>query len=370
MRLIITILSVLLVFATSCNTKEEPKNYIGNAVFYAAGNMDNSAFVMEAGNNNFIMETSNGSDTLNIKTFTGTLAKNCNSCTEKLSIIFRNYEIGSSANWQADSVFKVGKWYSFYKDILPPSGYKVIFKNESVGIGNVDYKWDFGGGFGNLSESPEFVFNSEGMKSIKLSANFKDANCNSKIENPIYINPSNLNGYIDFTYTNIGNNVFRCVVQNADSNTHRFIWHYLDSTNSNPKGIIFELPAFSNEGVYQVDLLAINKATNDTFKVTKNLATAANTNCSANFSYSITPVRDTLQFNKIIVDYTSASGVKYSSRNIEQFTGFLVNEITNYKDIVPGKKTIKVKVQFTCKVSDGINTIELKDVNAVFAFSY
>jgi hypothetical protein len=38
--------------------------------------------------------------------------------------------------------------------------------------------------------------------------------------------------------------------------------------------------------------------------------------------------------------------------------------------MVPGKKTIKVKVLFTCKVSDGVNIIELKDVNAVFAFSY
>lgn len=370
MRLTIKILIVSLVFIVSCNTKEEPKTYIGNAVFYATGNINNNAFVLEAGNNNFIMETNDEYDTLNIKQYTGSLVKNCNSCNEKLSITFRNYEIGSSANWQVDSVFKVNTWYSFYKDILPPSGYKVIFKNESVGIGNVDYKWDFGGGFGNLFANPEFVFNSEGMKNIKLSANFNDANCTSKIENPIYINPNNLNAYIDYKYTNIGNNVFRCEVLNADSNTHRFVWQYLNQTNSNPKGKIFELPAFSNEGVYKVDLLAINKATNDTFIVSKNLATAANTDCSANFSYSIVPVRDTLQFNKIIVDYTSPNGTKYSSRNIEQFTGFYVNEVSSYKEMVPGKKTIKVKVLFTCKVSDGVNIIELKDINAVFAFSF
>ncbi len=316
------------------------------------------------------METSNSSDTLNIKTYTGSLVKNCNSCNEKLSITFRNYEIGSSNNWLADSVFKINKGYSFYKDELPPSGFKVIFKNESTGLGNVDYTWDFGGGFGSLSDNPEFIFNNEGKKTIKLSANFKDANCNSKIENPIYINPNNLNSFIDYKYTHIGNNVFRCEVINADSNTHKFVWQYLDSTNSNPKGKIFELPAFSREGVFKVDLLAINKLTKDTTVVSKNIATASNTDCSSNFSYSIQPIRDTLQFNKVIIDYTSPTGVLYSSRYLEQFTGFVINGITNYKDMVTGKKTIKVKVNFSCKVSNGIDIIDLKDVSATFAFSY
>jgi hypothetical protein len=370
MRLITIILFFSFILATSCSTKEEPKNYIGNAEFYATGNIENKSFTLEAGNNDFIMETSNEFDTLNIKTFRGTLVKNCNLCSEKLSITYRNYEIGHSSNWNVDSVFKVNKGYSFYKDKLPPSGYKVIFKNESVGIGNVDYKWDFGSGFGNLSKNPEFVFNNEGMKTIKLSANFKDVNCSSNIESPIYINSNNLNSYIDYKYTNIGNNVFRCEVLNADSNTHRFVWQYLNQTNSNPKGKFFELPAFSNEGVFKVDLLAINKTSNDTFKVSKNLATSSNTDCSSNFSYNIIPIRDTLQLNKIIIDYTNPSGIKYSSRYLEQFTGFVVSEIYNYKDIVPGKKTIKVKAKFTCKVSDGINIIDLKDIIAVFAFSY
>ncbi len=370
MRSIIYFVISIAVLATSCKTKEDPIGYIGTAEFYATGTINNKPVLIEAGNNNFVMQTENGKDSLNINTYTGSLVSTCQNCNEKLSITIRNFEIGNSSNWLLDSVFKQGNIYNYYRAVLPPSAYKVIFKNESVGLGNVEYKWDFGGGFGSLSTNPEFTFKTEGKKNIKLTANYKDVNCTSNIETPIYINGNNLNGYIDYTYQNIGNNVFRCHVINADSSTHKFVWQYLNQTNSFPKGNDFELPAFANEGAYKVDLLAINKATNDTTFVSKNLATAANTNCVSNFSFSLKPVRDTLQFNKVIVDYTAPDGTVYSSKYLEQFTGFIIQEITNYKDMVTGKKTIKVKVLFTCNVSNGTTTIELKDINAVFAFSY
>lgn len=370
MRIFIYFITCFTILVTSCKTKEDPLGYVGTADFYANGTIDNKPLLMEAGNNNFIMQTGNGMDSLYINTFISSLVNTCANCNEKLSITIRNYEVGNNSNWVLDSVFKPGNIYNFYKDALPPSAYKVIFKNESSGLGNVSYKWDFGDGFGSLSSNPDFEFKTEGKKNIKLIADYKDVGCVSTIETPIYINGNNLNGYIDYTYQDIGNNVFRCRVINADSSTHKFVWQYLNQTNSFPKGNDFELPAFANQGVFKVDLLAINKASNDTTFVTKNIATAFNTNCVSNFSYSIMPVRDTLQFNKIIVDYTSPDGTFYSSRYLEQFTGFVIKEIANYKDMVTGKKTIKVKVLFTCKVSNGTKTIDLKDINGVFAFSY
>jgi hypothetical protein len=367
---IFKIFVAIIVIISSCKVKQDPIGYIGNAEFYASGTKNNSSFLFEAGNNNFVMQTVNSIDSLNVKTYTGTIKKNCSNCNEKLSITFRNYEIGNSSNWVADSLFKEFYFYNYFNEILPPSGYKVVFTNKSIGLGKVDYKWDFGGGFGSLSENPVFVFNSDGKKNIQLQADFKDANCKSLISNPIYINPNNLNNYIDYDYTNIGSNVFRCTVKNADSSTHKFVWQYLNQTNSFPKGNTFELPAISIEGVHKVDLLAINKATNDTTIVSKNLATSANTDCSSNFEYSISPIRDTLQLKKVLIEYVNENGSIYSSKNFEQFTGFVIKEIENYKDIVPGKKTIKVKILFSCKLSDGVNIIDLKDIDAVFAFSY
>lgn len=370
MRSIIYFIISFAIITTGCKTNEDPIGYIGTAEFYAKGIINNKSVLIEAGNNNFIMQTDNGKDSLNINTYTGSLVSTCANCKEKLSITVRNFEIGNTSNWLLDSVFKQGIIYSYYKDELPPSAYKIVLKNESKGVGNVDYKWDFGDGFGSLSTDPEFIFKTDGKKNIKLTADFKDVNCSSTIETPVYIDGNNLNGYIDYTYQNIGNNVFRCNVINADSSTHKFVWQYLNQTNSFPKGNYFDLPAFANEGVYKVDLLAINKSTNDTTLVSKNLATAANTYCVSNFSYSLIPIRDTLQFNKVIIDYTAPDGTYYSSKYLEQFTGFVIQEITNYKDMVTGKKTIKVKVLFTCNVSNGTTTIELKDINAVFAFSY
>jgi hypothetical protein len=370
MRLITYIIAYFAILATGCKSKEDPIGYIGKADFYAVGTIDNKPLLIEAGNNNFIMQTENGKDSLYINAFTGSLINNCANCNEKLSITIRNYEVGTSQNWMVDSVFKIGYIYNFYRDVLPPSAYRVFFKNESVGIGNVDYKWDFGDGFGSLSNNPEFIFRTDGKKNIKLIVDFKDVSCISTIETPIYINGNNLNGYIDYTYKDMGNNVFKCHVVNADSSTHKFVWRYLNQTNSFPKGNDFELPAFTNQGVFKVDLLAINKATDDTTFVSKNIATAANTNCVSNFSFSLKPVRDTLQLNKIIVDYTAPDGTFYSSKYLEQFTGFVIKEIINYKDMVSNKKTIKVKVLFTCNVSNGTKIIELKDITSVFAFSY
>lgn len=370
MRKILTLITFFVVFTMSCKTNEDPIGYIGNAEFFASGKINNQPFLMEAGNNNFVMETSNSKDTLNINYYTGTLKNTCNNCNENLSISIRNYEVGNSANWQVDSVFRNDRILQFFKEILPPSSFRVIFKNESKGLGNVDYTWDFGNGFGSLSENPSFVFTNQGKQNITLLANYKDVNCNSNIQNPIYINPNDLNNNINFTYQNIGNNIFRCTVINADSNTHRFVWKYQNQTTSFPVGKTFDLPAYTLEGVYKVDLLAINKTNNDTVFVSKNLATLATTDCSANFSYTIQPVRDTLQLNKVIVDYTDKNGVLYSSKNIEQFTAFVIQEVSNYKNPQSGKKTVKVKVLFTCKVSNGAQTLELNNVNGIFAFSY
>ncbi len=226
----------------------------------------------------------------------------------------------------------------------------------------------FGGGFGSKSENPNFIFNNEGKKEIKLKVDY--SGCQTDLESPVYIDNTKLNKAIDYSYKNIGSNVFECTVINADSNTHKFIWRYLNQINSKPISKTIELPAFIAEGVYKVELLAINKATNDTTFVSKNIATAATTKCSANFSYSIVPLQDTLQLSKVIVEYTDKNGVKYSSKHNEQFTGFVIQEITNFKNTATGEKTIKVKLSFSCQLSDGVRKIELKDVNAVLGFSY
>ncbi len=368
MRKILYIIAAITILTSACKTVDEPVNYIGKAEFYVSATANNSPLLFEAGNNNMVMKTENTVDSLNIKQFTGTIAKTCANCTEKLSITFRNYQVGNNSNWSIDSLYKIGKAFLFYNEKLPPISYRVVFNNQSRGDGTPDYTWDFGGGFGSKLENPNFIFKSEGKQNISLNVDY--TGCVTNIESPIYIDANNLNNYIDYTYTNKGSNVFKCEVLNADSSTHKFIWKYLNEINSEPKGKIFELPAFETEGVYQVDLLAINKTTNDTTIVSKNIATAATNKCSANFSYNIVPVRDTLQLEKVIVEYTDKNGITYSSKYNEQFTGFFIDEISNYKNNATGQKTVKMKIKFTCRLTDGVNNIELKDVEAVFAFAY
>lgn len=367
-RNILYTLALLINLISACKKNEEPKSYIGTAEFYVKAKLNNSPLLFEAGNDGRVMITENKTDSLNIKEFTGTIGQTCNSCNEKISITFRNYEQASSSLWRIDSLYRTNTNYKFYHDKLAPVGYRVVFNNLSSGIGTAYYTWDFGGGFGSKSENPNFIFNTEGKKDIKLKVDY--SGCLTDLESPVYIDNTKLNKAIDFTYKNKGFNVFECTVINADTNTHRFVWRYLNKIESKPSDRTIELPAFVSEGVYKVDLLAINKQTNDTTFVSKNIATAATTKCSANFSYSIVPVRDTLQLSKVIVEYTDKNGVKYSSKYNEQFTGFSIQEISNYKNTATGQKTIKVKLSFSCQLSDGIRTIELKDVNAVLGFAY
>jgi hypothetical protein len=361
----------VILFLGSCVKKEEPVSQIGNALFYVSGEIDGAKLFIEAGNNNAVLESHIYTDSLNVKEFSSQLKFNCTDCKEKLSIVFRNFEVGNASSIDPDSIFKKEVPYAFYRNSIPPVGFRLELKNESNGIGNVKYLWDFGGGFGSLSLNPSFVFNSEGKKLIKLKAEYTDMGCVSDIENPVYINSAKLNDYIDFDYVLLPNNIFRCTVKNADSTTHRFVWRYLNNTlNSFPIGNTFELPAFVNEGVYKVDLLAIEKATNDTIFVSKNIATKNNVSCNANFSYKLVPVRDTLQLKTIKVSYTNKQGELFVSENIDQFGGFKVVETTNYIDAITNKKALKVKIIFNCKVYNGIRSLELTNMTAVLAFEY
>jgi hypothetical protein len=94
--------------------------------------------------------------------------------------------------------------------------------------------------------------------------------------------------------------------------------------------------------------------------------------CDANFTAVFTPIPNKNALSKITLLAKDPSGKIHSSNEIQQMSDskFQIVSVEDYKNNQDGHKTKKIKINFSCVLKDGTNTINIKNGEAVIAVAY
>lgn len=356
----------VLILLASCQPKEEPEDVLINTgpVFYAKGLADGKMINLEAGINNYYMDASTQTDTSGLFIFSGNLQnKDCNTCGPSLKFILRNYTAGSS--YSIDSALKTQRYDFYDKSVRYKTYYDAVFISQSAGNGSNTPLWDLGNGETFGGNEWRRRFKEPATYDITHSNSFS-AGCNSSITQRVTI-PSESNGYfIDFNINYVDDSTVLFNTMPVDE-TMDISWDFGDGKVST--GAITK-HTYETPGTYKVCML-VDKDSGDV-SYCKNVNTSNFTACLSNFSYRVITINDYLQFSNISVEWRDETGKLYTSAQAKQNASsvFDIVEKSGYELNSKGEPTIKVKVKFTCQVSDGSTTIELRDVEAVIAVAY
>ncbi|MES2691344.1 MAG: PKD domain-containing protein [Bacteroidota bacterium] len=357
--------SILIVLA-SCQPKEEPGDIVSNTgpVFYAKGLANGTMFDLQAGTGNYYMEASAQTDTGGLLVFSGNLKnKDCSTCGPSLKFTVRNYT--ANASYSIDSALKPQRYDYYDRTVLYKTFYDAVFISQSVGSGTNTSVWDLGNGETFSGNELRKRFKEPAVYDVTHSNSFS-AGCNSSITQQVHI-PSANNGYfIDFNINYVDDTTVLFNTLPVDE-TAGVSWDFGDGHTG--VGTISK-HSYDTPGTYRVCML-IDKDSGD-IRHCKNVNTRTFTACLSNFSYQVTTVNDYLQFSNVGVEWRDESGKLYTSAQAKQTASSVFNiiEKSGYEINQKGERTVKVKVKFTCQVSDGTSTIELRDIEAVIALAY
>ncbi|MES2558894.1 MAG: PKD domain-containing protein [Bacteroidota bacterium] len=348
----------------SCKEKDTPVEDAGIPVFSISGTANNAPVSISAGVNNFYMSTAFDKTTNNLYIFKGELKRNnCIGCGPALSISFRNYT--TSAAFTIDSSITTGDYPYFDQRNPIETYYRLHCYSSASGIGAPAISWDFGNNRFSTDPNPVLTFPVAGVYPITCTAVFP-ASCFSELKQPVHLTPSRVGKTTDFTvnYPDTHTLLFNSIPVDPNALVS---WDFGDGKTA--QGAIVK-HSYSTGAMYKVCMQYI-KGT-DTMSLCKNVNTLDITKCKANFSFLSAFIIDSLHLSHVVVEWKDANGILYSSGNTTQTTAsnFKVMEVGEYERNELGQKTRKIKVLFTCSVSDGTNTLELKNVSGTFAVAY
>lgn len=359
---------VLLVSASmvlsNCKPKEEPKDEIGNPVFRVEGSIDGAPLNVAAGFDNYFMFTSFSQDQFGVYQFVGNLSKqNCQQCAGSFKITIRNYMKQQPGD--ADSIDLPGEYPYFNNQQLIEQYYELACRANPYGDGVASVSWDFGNGKFSTAYNPTARFYKEGIYPIFCSSVFPNG-CFSVLSQPIYLTPTRVGKTIDFNLNHIDSQtvLLNSIPVNRQAQVK---WDFGDGNTAN--GSIVN-HAYANKGLYKVCMEYITGT--DTVQFCKNVNTRNFTDCKSNFYFDSKFVSDSLQYSKVTVEWTGGDGTVYSSANTEQPSSsvFTIFEATDYTPNNAGNKTRKYRFNLNCKASNGISTLDLKNINGWFGYAY
>lgn len=358
---------LLIVFVLAgCTPNEEPvEQVVGAPVFYMKGTINGRTINLLAGVNNYAMKTVYETDSSGVVVFGGVLTDTTCADCPALSIAVRNYTGQSS--FKIDSAFYEGM-YDFYNRIaLQRTYYEASFIAESDSNAAAGYDWLFGNGLSAKGKESGVRYRSSGTYQVTLTGLRSSDQCSNQITQTVKV-PSLFNDqYAGINVNKTGNMTLLFnsipVDQGAD-----ITWDFGDGTTG--RGAIVS-HTFDSPQVYQVCMTFRKDSNSATYCSKVNLGDPM-VACVSNFKYKVKTVIDPLQLSGVVVEWKDEAGKLYSSSGVAQpdYMQFEVLERSEYIPVTGQGKTVKVKMRFSCRVSDGINTLDLEGMEATWAFRY
>ena len=370
-RLLIICISCFLIQVLSCkkNEPETPNDEV-NPVFFVNGIINGSSVNIQAGIDDYYMYSSNSVNTSNLHSFTGTLKKvNCSNCNQ-LSIQLNDNRMGVTvSSTHLDSLLNEGMHYHF--DSLSTIGYFLFNAQPEQNATPSSYFWDFGDSTTSTEKNPTHVFYGTGNYTVCNTITY-DNGCSNTTCNEVKANFYDCYAFIDYSFVNDSCFLKGIVLGDSSANPVTFDWNFGDTGSLNDSSH-FQNPVhiFSSPGIYTVTMKTANAA-GCNYTITRQIKTPSfNGSCTAYYSYE-KRLTTNVDYSVVKITWTDESGSVYSTNNAKQPADsyFKIVSIENYEANEKGEPTKKINARVKCKLSNGMKSIDMNNVNVVFAISY
>jgi len=340
----------------ACKKKDIPEVEDGAPVFLMESNINGNAVNITAGKDQYYMFTSHNSDALGINVMSGKLSnQQCENCNHAFTISYRDnqYRNNLIINNIAD-VLKTGN-YNFYNGVDTTAvstllGTVINFTAYAPSGTNYTYNWNFGDGSTSNLANPTHQYTEPADYNVCLTVS--SAGYPSKtICNTI---PMDTMCRFQFNHSASQNFVSFYTIGNSSS----YVWNFGDATATSTTGLSTS-HTYSQAGIYRVTLKDTLSGLNCNNIFEKDLL-VGNFNgneiaAGFNYNYSTIPPVNPLPtdsgFAKVVINYTSPNGSKYSTYNAfdahnQISNSFVVNKATPYQNNSAGQKTYKMEGSF------------------------
>ncbi|MES2689722.1 MAG: PKD domain-containing protein [Bacteroidota bacterium] len=342
-----------------CKNIEVPFTSAGTPVFIATGLIDNKPFTIEAGKQEYYMQTSYRTDSLNVMEFSGELKRKCTGCNEALGITIRNYRQGNT--FVADSSLPASV-YPFLQP-SPVGSYTVRFTNYSTGLSGSSYLWSFGDGTTSTDESPVKTYMMPGIYKVKLNVRFGDGS-ESEIAYSVKLSPVLGSKNYCGIYSQSFPTATTCTWETNPTATLT-VWDFGDGSASAQGNNVTH--TYNTAGLYVVSLLQYIH--NDTIEYRMNIKTAGVQGNMANFIQSTQVNTGSINhFSEVNITWTDEHGKTYSSKNAKQDSRSSFRILsTTYELNEQAEPVCKFTFETDCLLSDGNSTIRMAGMKGTFA---
>ncbi len=336
-------------------------------VFYFNGTIQGQHQSIQAGINNYYMFSSFVLDSPSVTSYTGYLKnRSCSigNCPGSIRITIRN------AVQRNFAIADTALYNGYYPYAAGGNGGAVAnnvqFSDTIVNGVALNYHWSFGDGGTSTLHNPNHTFAQPGIYPVTLNITDTTGSV-CTITNNWPIGPCGNAFVARFRAVTTGDT---CVITDMSQGVHpiNYLWNYGDGTTSAgpPTG-----HSYPTNGVYKITATETD-ATGYSAIFNYNVACAPTRHSAINYTISSSPVANMNNLGTIIVEWTDANGIDYSTSNITQPSGssFQILSVDNYQFNENGQATQKIHAKISCLLSSGSSNVTITDGDVVFAIAH
>ncbi|HXB14023.1 MAG TPA: hypothetical protein VNZ45_18680 [Bacteroidia bacterium] len=371
----ILLLIGFLVLAIACKKNEYSNTSTTNQpVFYFKGTINNAPVNIQAGVNNYNMNTSYSKDSNGVYDYMGlfTIPGSPSNCPNSLELYIKDYRQYSVSNpTTIDSLITPG-YFDYATPAGEPTGFYVTllyFFNHVV----IDTNWNFGDG--QTGKVRIHYYYHPGIYNVSLAIN--SASCTTFDTNTVLVGEVGNAFLTPFSPLGFSGNQTQFSAVPTGVAPYTYTWNYGDplsgsyNTYSNTSIRDTGTHNYTGTGVYPVSVTTTD-ATGYTAVYRSTIATPGATGCAGGFfEMSQTPNPNPYNLNDVGIEWYDAGGNLWKSENNKQRSKslFQISSVAEYKTNSLGQATKIINATVTCELYNGIDSIPLNG-NVVFGVAH
>lgn len=359
----------------SCKKKELPHEEYTERVFYINCDIDGQAKKLEAGNNDYYMNTSCGRDS-NVYYFQGDLSQTsyANGRDYAISVIISDYKVSEPALVvNVDSVLLLGD-HLYNTKVIPGKTQVVSFTPEKPDDGS-QFVWKLTDGAADTRTFEAYSItqslNVAKIYTATLSYSSITGGCDKEHKSVFRIG-NKLQTNITASRVNLGSSDVRYTLDYptlpAGLGPYTCKWTFDDASTQSTKVAV---KTFQATNLWETVKLELFDSFGDTCVSYYQLHLTTGQLCHANYTAKFQPIKNTSVFSTVKVLLTDKEGKTYSSDIMQPDASYF--QILNsdpYKVNDKGQTTRSVKIKFNCLVGDGSKTIAINNAEGLVAVAH